>query len=199
MSTSIPLRQLTGMSTAPTPLSESALIVVDAQNTYRSGVMALTGIEPALDECARLLDRARSRKATVIHIQHDGGPGTPYDVHAPIGAIIDRVAPRDAERVIVKNYPNAFFGTDLDARLKELGVKNLVIAGFMTHMCINSTARDGFNRGYSISIPASATATRPLPAPGGGTVSAKALQSASLAALADLFAVIVPKVADIPD
>jgi hypothetical protein len=66
-------------------------------------------------------------------------------------------------------------------------------------MCVNSTARDGFNRGFSITIPGSATATRALPALNGNTVSAEALQAASLAALADLFAVVVPTVADIPD
>ena len=199
MATTIPLRQISGLTSAPTPLSQSALILVDAQNTYRNGVMALTGVEAALDECALLLKRARSQKVPVIHIQHDAGRGSPYDVEAPIGAIVDRVAPRDGERVIVKKYPNAFFGTDLDSILKGLGVKNLAIVGFMTHMCINSTARDGFNRGYQITIPGSATATRPLPAPGGGNVTAEALQAASLAALADLFAVVVPKVADIPD
>ena len=55
------LRELSGKPATPAPLSESVLILVDAQNTYRSGVMELAGVEPALDECARLLGRARSR------------------------------------------------------------------------------------------------------------------------------------------
>ena len=87
----------------------------------------------------------------------------------------------------------------MDLVLKGMDAKNLIVVGFMTHMCVNSTARDGFNRGYSITIPASATATRPLPALNGSTVSAQALQAASLAALADLFAVVVANVTDIPD
>ena len=193
------LRELSGKPAAPAPLSESVLILVDAQNTYRSGVMELDGIEPALDECARLLGRARALKVPVIHIQHDAGPGSPYDISAEIGAIADKLAPAEGEAVVVKNYPNAFVGTDLDARLKALGANQLVLAGFMTHMCINSTARGAFNLGYAVSVPASATATRALPAPGGGTVSAAALQTAALAALADLFAVVVPAVDDIPD
>lgn len=199
MSASVPLRELSGLTAAPAPISESALILVDAQNTYRSGVMALTGVEPALDECAVLLDRARRLKVPVIHIQHDAGRDSPYDVAGPTGAIVDRVAPRKEERVIVKHYPNSFFGTNLDSVLKEFGATKLLVVGFMTHMCVNSTVRDGFNRGYSVTVPASATATRPLPKPGGGTVSAEALQAASLAALADLFAVVVSTVADIPD
>lgn len=193
------LRELSGKPATPAPLSESVLILVDAQNTYRSGVMELAGIEPALDECARLLGRARALKVPVIHIQHDSGPGSPFDISAEIGAIADKLAPAEGEAVVVKNYPNAFVGTDLDARLKALGATRLVVAGFMTHMCINSTARGAFNLGYAVSVPASATATRALPAPDGGTVSAAALQTAALAALADLFAVVVPAVDDIPD
>lgn len=69
----------------------------------------------------------------------------------------------------------------------------------MTHMCINSTARGGFSLGYAPTVVASATATRPLPGVGGETVAAAALQSASLAALSDLFAVVVPDVAGVPD
>ena len=71
---SIPLRQLSGLPATPARLSESALVIVDAQNTYRSGVMQLEGVEPALEECARLLARARALKVPVVHIQHDSGP-----------------------------------------------------------------------------------------------------------------------------
>ncbi len=193
------LRQLSGKPATPARLSESALVIVDAQNTYRSGVMQLVGVEPALDECASLLARARALNVPVIHIQHDSGPGSPYDIRAEIGAIADKVAPLANEPVVVKNYPNSFIGTDLDARLKAAGIKNLVVVGFMTHMCINSTARGAFNLGYAVTVPAAATATRPLPSPDGDTVSAQSLQSAALAALGDLFAVVVRDTAAIPD
>lgn len=193
------LRQLSGRPTTPTRLSESALVIVDAQNTYRSGVMQLEGVEAALDECAQLLARARALKVPVVHIQHDGGPGSPYDLSAECGAIADKVAPAAGEAVVVKHYPNAFVGTDLDARLKAAGVKNLVVAGFMTHMCINSTTRGAFNLGYAVTVPAAATATRALPAPDGSVVEAATLQVAALTALADLFAVVVTDGAAIPD
>ena len=85
------LRQLSGLPATPARLSESALIIVDAQNAYRSGVMQLEGVEPALDECARLLARARTLKIPVVHIQHDAGPGSPYDPNAECGAIADKV------------------------------------------------------------------------------------------------------------
>lgn len=193
------LRQIAGLPAAPARLSESALVIVDAQNTYRGGVMQLVGVEPALDECARLLARARALKTPVIHIQHDSGPGSPYDVRAEIGAIADKVEPQAGEPVVIKNYPNSFIGTDLDALLKAKEVRNLVVVGFMTHMCINSTARGAFNLGYAVTVPAAATATRALPAPDGGVVGAEALQAAALAALGDLFAVVVRDASEIPD
>ncbi len=68
-------------------------------------------------------------------------PRVAYDPRAECGAIADKVAPVVGEPVVVKHYPNSFVGTELDGHLKAAGVKNLVIVGFMTHMCINSTAR----------------------------------------------------------
>ena len=126
-----------------------------------------------------------------MHVQHDAGAGTPYDTHAEIGAIVDAVAPRPGEHLVVKNLPSAFVGTDLEDHLRGAGVTNLVLAGFMTHMCVNSTARSAFNLGFAPTVVAGATATRALPEPD-GTVPAAALQSASLAALSDMFAVVVP-------
>jgi hypothetical protein len=104
-------------------------------------------------------------------------PGSPYDIRAEIGRIAGIVAPAGAEPVLVKNYPSSFVGTDLHERLQKLGVKNLVVAGFMTHMCVNSTVRGAFNLGYAATVVAKATATRPLPLPTGKVVSAEAVQT----------------------
>ena len=68
---------------------------------------------------------------------------------------------------------------------------DVILAGFMTHMCINSTARGAFNLGFRPTVVAAATATCDLPDSDGGIVHAPALQVASLAGLRDLFAVIV--------
>ncbi|QZT55561.1 cysteine hydrolase family protein [Mycolicibacterium austroafricanum] len=193
------LRSLSGLPLKPVSLADSALVLIDCQNTYTYGVMELEGVQTALDEAAALLDRARTAGIPVIHIQHDDGPGSPYDITAEIGAIVDRVAPRGDEPVVVKNYPNSFVQTDLDERLKAVDASNLVLAGFMTHMCVNSTARGAFNLGYAPTVVAAATATRALPGVGGEDVPAAVVHSASLAAVADLFAVVVPAAQDIPD
>jgi len=191
MAASITLRELTGMGHTPTTIGKSTLVLIDCQNTYREGVMQLEGVEPALAECQRLLKRYRDAGRPVIHIQHNAGVGTPYDVTAPIGAIADMVAPRAGEPVVVKAYPSSFEKTNLDELLKGAGAEELTLAGFMTHMCVNSTARAAFNHGYKPTVVASAAATRSLASPG-GVLAASDLHNASLAGINDLFAVVVP-------
>lgn len=186
------LRSLMALPDTPAPLSQSVLVLIDCQNTYREGIMQLEGVEPALAECARLLQRAREAGATVIHIRHDAGPGTPYDVQARIGAIADIVAPAAGETVITKGFPSSFEQTSLDAELKKTGTTDLVLAGFMTHMCVNSTARAAFNHGYRPTVVASATATRALANPLGGVLAAETVHDAALAALSDMFAIVLP-------
>ncbi|MDT7615405.1 MAG: hypothetical protein QOF00_2852 [Pseudonocardiales bacterium] len=190
------LRNLVGLPKEPASLAESSLIMIDLQNTYTRGVMELENVQPAIDQAAELLDRARSAGIPIFHIMHDAGEGSPYDVKGEIGQIVDRVAPRDGEPVIVKNFPNSFTRTDLNDRLAP--GSNLVLAGFMTHMCVNSTARGAFSLGHSPSVVAGTTATRSLPGVDGTTVSAAALQVASLAAIQDMFGVVVPAAKDIP-
>lgn len=192
------LRSLLALPDTPASLAKSALVLIDCQNTYREGIMQLEGVEPALKECAKLLQRARDAGVTIIHIQHDAGPGSPYDVRAPIGAIADVVAPATGEPVIVKAYPSSFEQTNLDAELKKRGITDLVLAGFMTHVCVNSTARAAFNHGYRATVVGNATATRALPNPDGGTVPAQTMHTGALAALADIFAIVVPSQDKIP-
>ncbi len=198
MSEPTTLRALSGLRSTPASLADSTLVMIDCQNTYVRGVMALDGIAAALDQATELLERARSAGIPIIHFKHDAGEGSPYDVRAEVGQIVDQVAPQGDEVVVVKQFPNAFVQTDLDDRLKAASARNLVLAGFMTHMCVNSTARGAFSLGYAPTVVASTTATRALP----GTpenVSAAALQAASLAAIGDLFGIVVPDVAAIPD
>lgn len=130
------LRDITGMGYTPAAVSNSALILIDCQNTYREGVMQLEGVEPALVECQTLLTRYRDAGRPVIHIQHDAGAGTPYDIRDRIGAIADVVAPREGEPVVVKAYPSSFEKTTLDELLKGYGVEEITLGGFMTHVCV---------------------------------------------------------------
>ena len=197
MTASKTLRELTGMGHTPTTIGQSALILIDCQNTYRQGIMRLEGVEHALADCQSLLQRFRDAGRPVIHIQHNAGVGSPYDITAPIGAIADPVAPRDGEPVVVKAYPSSCQKTNLHELLQGYGVTDLTIAGFMTHVCVNSTARAAFNHGYRPTVVASATATRALPNPTGGVIAAQTLHEATLAGLQDIFAVVVSRPDDV--
>lgn len=184
------LLEMAGADLRPAALTQSAVIVIDAQNEYLDGKLALPGIKPALDAIAQLLSKAREAGAPVVHIAHRGRPGGLFDRAGHGGAIIEAVRPLSGESVIEKPLPNAFAQTSLDAELKALGRTSLVLAGFMTHMCVSSTARAALDLGYRVTIAGDAAATRDLPDPFGGVISADVLHRAALAELGDRFAVI---------
>ncbi|WP_246102511.1 cysteine hydrolase family protein [Streptomyces piniterrae] len=185
------MRELNGFDETPASLTDATLILIDYQNTYTTGVMELTGWDPALDAAAALLARAREAGTKVIHVMNDGGAGSPYDIQAEIGQIHPRVAPVEGEPVVVKTAPNAFVGTDLGDHLDAAGNKNVIIAGFMTHMCVTFTAEGAFLRGNQPTVVADACATRPL-----RTVlsdlSAEQIHHSALATIADLYGIVVP-------
>lgn len=195
MTASAGLRDVIGLGSHVPRLGESTLVMIDFQNTYRAGVMALDGAGPALAAGARLLASARAVGAPVIHVVNDGGEGSPYDIRAEIGSISDEVAPLAGEPVVVKQFPNAFHDTVLEETLRNLNAgPDLVIAGFMTHMCVTFTAQGAFNLGYRPTVVAEATATRALSAPDGNVLSAATLQSAALTTITDLFGTVAPTV-----
>ena len=193
------LREMLGLSQEPARLSDAALVMIDFQDTYREGALLLDGVEEALDDAARLLARARRAGIPVFHVMHDAGAGTPYDTRARIGQVSAEVAPRSGEPVIVKHVPDAFAGTSLHDHLRRTSRVDLVLAGFMTHLCVSSTARGAFQLGYRPTIVASATATRALPGVTGPPVPANVLAAAALAEVADLFAVVVATPEELPD
>lgn len=191
------LLQMAGAPLTPASLKNAHLIMIDCQCEYTTGHLPLQGVDAALEECAALLAKARQAGTPVIHIAHKGKAGGAFDRGGEGGQIEQRAAPIAGEPVIEKALPNSFAGTDLDDVLKTGSANELIIAGFMTHMCVSSTARAALDLGYRTTIVASATTTRDLPGPNGGVVEAAVLQTASLAALSDRFAIIAPTAADI--
>ncbi len=96
-----------------------------------------------------------------------------------------------------KPLPNAFAQTDLAEKLEAAGRKQLIVTGFMTHMCVSSTVRAALDLGYRCTVVANACATRDLPDGKGGVIAASALHDAELAALADRFCTVVPDAASL--
>ncbi|WP_227980565.1 cysteine hydrolase family protein [Nocardia spumae] len=197
---STPLRQVSGLDDGLPRLADATVVMIDFQNTYREGVMALPNADAALVAGARLLSAARELGRPIVHIVNDAGPGTPYDIRAEIGAIIADVAPEAGEPVVVKNFPDAFHETDLHDTLRSAGAgPDLVLAGFMTHLCVAFTAQGAFNRGYRPTVVAEACATRALAAPDRTPLPADVLHTAALTTVGDLFGLICPTVADLLD
>jgi nicotinamidase-related amidase len=168
----------------------AALLLIDIQNDYfPGGNMACEGSDAAAANAARLLADFRHRSLPVIHVRHlmarpDAGflmPGTHgADIHAA-------VAPLPHETVVVKNHPNSFRATDLRERLDALGVDRLVVAGMMTHMCVDSTVRAACDFGYKVTLVHDACATRTLPFRD-AAVPAAQVHASFIAALHGLFA-----------
>lgn len=192
------LLQILGAQPKPARLADSAIIVVDAQREYLEGSVRLSGIEDALKEIRELLLKARSSGAPVFHVVHHTQPGAPiFDPDGPMSKIIEEVKPVDNERVIVKHLPSAFVNTELKQFLDATGKKELIISGFMTHMCVNATTRSAVDSGFAPTVVAKACATRDLPAPDGTIVPAAMVHKSNLASLADLLACVCDSVAEL--
>ncbi|MEU1126168.1 cysteine hydrolase family protein [Streptomyces sp. NPDC005899] len=189
--TTTTLRELNGFDETPAALAAATLVLVDYQNTYVGGVMELEGWQAALRSASALLERARAAGTSVIHVVNDGGPGSAYDIRADIGRIHPSVAPADGEPVVIKKVPNAFVDTDLGEHVDAAGHTDVVIAGFMTHMCVTFTAEGAFLRGNRPTVVADACATRSLPSVG-GLLPAGQIHQGALATISDLYGVVVP-------
>jgi nicotinamidase-related amidase len=197
MSEARTLLQMAGVNAPPAKLSDAAVVIIDAQNEYVSGKLPLAGVDAALAQIVKLLAAARAASAPVIHVAQRGRPGGLFDPDGPNFKFAAQAAPRDGEAVVEKPLPNAFAKTDFNAKLQETGKKTLVIAGFMTHMCVSATARSALDHGYGVTVASDAAATRDLPDPlGGPDLPAAQIHRVALAELADRFAT-VACVADI--
>ena len=119
---------------------KEALLIIDVQNDYfENGKMELKNPLKALENIKKLLAKFRNEKKEIIFIKHiaireEAG----FFLKDTYGSEIhEAIMPLASEKIVVKNYPNSFFNTELDEYLKEKNIENLVITGMMTHMCGN--------------------------------------------------------------
>lgn len=170
-----------------------ALLLIDIQRDYfPGGAHPLVGSDDAADAAAAVLGQFRESGEPVLHVKHEWDapdaaylrPGTPGTEHDP------RVAPAAREPVIVKEYPNAFRGTDLERELRGRGAESLVVAGMMTSMCVDATVRAAVDLGFEVTVVGDACAAPDLEY-GGTNVSGDAVHAAFLASLSDGYAEVV--------
>ena len=180
------LLELSGVEKTQIKFDQSILVIIDAQQEYETGQLPLVGLKEAVISIRSLLIEARRKGIPVIHVMHEGSVGGLFDPNTPAFKSIAGLEPRPDETVILKNLPNAFAGTTLTKKLEKL-MKNrtLILTGFMTHMCISSTASAALDLGFQTAIAKDAVATRDLRGPDGETVPARQVNQMSLAALQD--------------
>jgi nicotinamidase-related amidase len=169
-----------------------ALLLIDIQNDYfPGGVMELAGSTEAGAKAAQLLHAFRQKVLPIIHMQHiSTRPGATFFLPNTNGVQIHQsVAPKQDETMFQKNYPNSFRETPLLDHLRQDGITRLVIAGMMTHMCVDTTVRAACDLGFQCILAHDACATRSLTF-SGITVSAEQVQAAYMASLNGSFATI---------
>lgn len=153
---------------------KTALLIIDVQDFYfPGGKSELVNPQPAADNTALILANFREKKMPVIHIKHESKAQSD---------IQKTVTPIEGEKIFTKKEVSSFNGTGLNEYLQSLGVKNLVICGMQTHMCVEGAVRAGYDLGYKITLIHDACATKDLKW-GDEVVPAKMVHLSTLATL----------------
>ena len=146
------------------PISQSALLVVDAQDSFKLDAKKWERRNNRDFEknVGRLIDAYREAKLPVIFFIHtDEDPG--FSTNHPLFKLMDEISPRSTEPVIQKNTRNAFTSTGLSALLLEKGVRRVAITGIQMEQCCETTARVAADLGYAVDFVIDGTMTFPIP------------------------------------
>ena len=170
---------------------KKALLIIDVQNDYfPNGKCQLYKPEVALNAIKDLLKDFRKQDLLVIYIRHESINGTFFNPNTDGVQIHNDIKPLDTETVIVKHYPNSFYETNLQNKLVENGVTELVICGMMTHTCIDTTIRAAKDYGYELTLISDGCATKELEW-NGDYIPADTVQSIFMASLNQKFANVI--------
>ena len=171
-----------------------ALIVIDVQNEYFDGALPISHPPPqvSLANIARAMDAATAAGIPVIVVQHgDDDPESPiFRKGSPAWELRPEIGRRSRDQLVEKTFPGSFTETPLGGILESAGVETVAIAGYMTHMCVDTTSRQAAHRGYAVEILSDATGTLSLEN-SGGTASGEELHRATLVAQGQFFADVV--------
>lgn len=145
-------------------IRNTSILIIDMQEYFR------TILRPILDNILPLLQAAKEREISVFFTRHQHRlPEEPGMLgkwwadlilkDTPEANLLPELGPISEEKVIIKNTYSAFYKTVLDKKLKQGGIKDLVIGGVMTNLCCETTAREAFVRGYRVFFLADGTST----------------------------------------
>ena len=133
------------------------LLVIDMQK----GLVDedLYAFDTFMDRTVRLVDAARKNNVEVVFVQHDAGPGSGMSVGDEAFEIVDRIAPKEGEKVFVKTINSCFGNKDFKQYMKRQEDKRLMIIGLQTNYCIDATVKSAFERGFGVIIPEGTNST----------------------------------------
>jgi nicotinamidase-related amidase len=168
-------------------MAGTALIVIDAQQEYFAplGAVVLPDGPAAVKNIARALTWARGTGVPVIHIVHESRrPGAKtFVAGSPAVAIHPDAAPAPGEAVFTKHLPGSFTGTPLEETLRQQGIDRVIVSGFMTQMCVDTTARQAAHLGFAVTVLSDASAAKSVTGPDGAVISANAVHRTHLGSL----------------
>jgi nicotinamidase-related amidase len=142
---------------------KTALVVIDVQKAMFAPEFRLHDGEGTVDRIAMLIARARAAGTKIFFVQHDGGPGDPFEAGAPGFPFHDKLSPGGGGDVTVKRRGSAFNGTDFDAKLKAAGIGRLVVCGMQSEYCVDAAVRGAVERGYKVVLIADGHTTADSP------------------------------------
>ncbi|HEU5040882.1 MAG TPA: isochorismatase family protein [Gemmatimonadales bacterium] len=137
--------------------------MIDVQESFRADAArwARRG-NPAFEaNLVRLVSAYRAAGLPLIFFLHTD-PDPFFERESPYLRLMDFMVPRAEEPVLLKDTRNCFTSTDLEQRLRALGVGRLVITGVQTEQCCETTARLAADLGYDVDFVTEATQTFPI-------------------------------------
>jgi nicotinamidase-related amidase len=138
-----------------------ALLVIDVQNEYFTGRLPVTYPAGSLERIVQAAGAARSKSIPVVFIQHTAPQrdSKTFRKGSDSWKLHPAIAETACDHLVEKTLPGSFTGTDLEAWLRQRGVDTVVIVGYMTQMCCDTTARQAMHLGFSVEFLSDATGT----------------------------------------
>ena len=138
---------------------KKALLVIDVQNEYFTGKLKVTYPSNSLDNILKVMDYAQENNMIIIIIQHTSLSGDTFVKNSNEWQIHSKVLAKSYDYLIEKTKPSSFYETNLEEILKKENIEGVVISGYMTQMCCDTTAREAFHKGYYVEFLSDATGT----------------------------------------
>lgn len=145
-------------------MMNEALLLINIQNDYfPGGKCALKNTEKAFTKIKKLENNFHKDNKPVFYIKHISNGTTPFFFENTTGInLYHELSPQRNDEIIIKHEPDSFYKTDLQTKLKAHNINKLTISGWMTQMCLDTTVRSAYAKGYAINVIGDSCTTKDL-------------------------------------